>query len=83
VRNADLSLASVPGPEGWMRMSIAVIPEHHTCAEELDHFLECLKTGASPLIDVRDGAQTVAVCLAIAEACRSGRSERVAALRIS
>jgi predicted dehydrogenase len=78
VRNADLSLASVPGPEGWMRMPIAVIPEHHTCAEELDHFLDCLRTGAPPLIDVRDGAQTVAVCLAIAEACRSGTSERVA-----
>jgi predicted dehydrogenase len=77
VRNADLSLASVPGPEGWMRMPIAVIPEHHTCAEELDHFLACLRTGAPPLIDVRDGAKTVAVCLAIAEACRSGRSERV------
>jgi predicted dehydrogenase len=80
VRNADLALAAVPGPEGWMRMPIAVIPEHHTCAEELDHFLECLKTGAPPLIDVRDGAQTVAVCLAIAAACRSGRSERVVAL---
>ena len=80
VRNADLSLASVPGPEGWMRMPIAVIPEHHTCAEELDHFLQCLKTGAPPLIDVRDGAQTVAVCLAIAEACRSGKSERVVVL---
>lgn len=80
VRNADLYLASVPGPEGWMRMPIAVIPEHHTCAEELDHFLKCLRTGAPPLIDVRDGAQTVAACLAIAEACRSGRSERVDAL---
>jgi predicted dehydrogenase len=63
-----------------MRMPIAVIPEHHTCAEELAHFLDCLKTGAPPLIDVRDGAQTVAVCLAIAEACCSGRSERVAEL---
>jgi predicted dehydrogenase len=80
VRNADLSLASVPGPEGWMRMPIAVLPEHHTCAEELEHFLNCLRTGAPPLIDVRDGAQTVAVCLAIAEACRSGKSERVASL---
>jgi predicted dehydrogenase len=77
VRNGDLYLSTVPGPEGWMRMPIAVIREHHTCAEELDHFLTCLKTGATPLIDVRDGAQTVAVCLAIAEACRSGRSERV------
>jgi UDP-N-acetylglucosamine 3-dehydrogenase len=80
VRNADLYLSAVPGPEGWMRMPIAVIPEHHTCAEELAHFLDCLKTGAPPLIDVRDGAQTVAVCLAIAEACCSGRSERVAEL---
>jgi predicted dehydrogenase len=80
VRNGDLSLSAVPGPEGWMRMPIAIIPEHHTCAEELDHFLECLKTGAPPLIDARDGAQTVAVCLAIAEACRSGRSEPVTAL---
>jgi predicted dehydrogenase len=80
VKNADLSLASVPGPEGWMRMPVAVIREQHCCAEELDHFLQCLRTGAPPLIDVRDGAQTVAVCLAIAEACRSGRSERVDAL---
>jgi predicted dehydrogenase len=77
VRNGDLYLAAVPGPEGWMRMPITIIPEHHTCAEELDHFLTCLKTGAPPLIDVRDGAQTVAVCLAIAEACRSAQSEAV------
>jgi predicted dehydrogenase len=80
VRDADLYLASVPGPEGWMRMPIAVLREHHTCAEELEHFLDCLRTGATPRIDVRDGAQTVAVCLAIAEACRSGRSERVVSL---
>jgi predicted dehydrogenase len=80
VRNADLHLASVPGPEGWMRMPIAVIPEHHTCAEELEQFLACLRSGAPPPIDVRDGAQTVAVCLAIADACRSGRSERVTIL---
>lgn len=77
VRNGDLYLASIPGPECWMRMPIAIQPEHHTCAEELDHFLDCLRTGARPRIDVRDGAQTVAVCLAIAEACRSGRTERV------
>jgi predicted dehydrogenase len=80
VRNADLYLTSVPGPEGWMRMPIAVVPEHHTCAEELEHFLACLRTSAPPRIDVRDGAQTVAVCLAIADACRSGRSERVPTL---
>jgi predicted dehydrogenase len=80
VRNADLYLASVPGPEGWMRMPIAVIPEHHTCAEELDHFLSVLRNSAPPRIDVRDGAQTVAVCLAIVDACRSGRSERVETL---
>ncbi len=80
VRNTDLHLASVPGPEGWMPMPIAVIPEHHTCAEELDHFLVCLRSGAPPLINVRDGAQTVAVCLAIAAACRSGRSEPVPSL---
>jgi len=80
VKNADLYLASVPGPEGWMRMPIAVIREHHTCAEELDHFLTCLRTGEKPLIDTRDGARTVAACLAIADACRSGRSEPVALL---
>jgi myo-inositol 2-dehydrogenase/D-chiro-inositol 1-dehydrogenase len=77
VRNGDLYLASIPGPEGWMRMPIDIIREHHTCAEELDHFLECLRTGSPPLIDVRDGARTVAVCLAIAESCRSGKTERV------
>lgn len=77
VKNADLYLSSVPGPEGWMRMPIAVIREHHTCAEELEHFLACLRTGEPPLIDARDGARTVAACLAIADACRSGRAERV------
>jgi predicted dehydrogenase len=41
---------------------------------EVDHFLECLQTGAPFDVDVREGARNVAACLAAVEAARTGRA---------
>jgi UDP-N-acetylglucosamine 3-dehydrogenase len=43
---------------------------------EVDHFVECLLTGASFDVDVREGARNVAACLAAVEAMRTERPVR-------
>ncbi|HEX2184578.1 MAG TPA: Gfo/Idh/MocA family oxidoreductase [Chloroflexota bacterium] len=45
----------------------------------VDHFIGCLLEGRAPELDGREGARTVAACLAVVEAARSGRPVRPAA----
>ena len=40
---------------------------------EVDHFIECVQTDTTPIVDVREGARNVAACLAAVEASRTGR----------
>lgn len=75
--NDRLYLDGIPNVEGYMTLPVQIRPEDHTCAQELDHFLDCLETGATPLIDAADGARSVAVCCAIARSIESGRPEPV------
>ncbi|MDA0747123.1 MAG: Gfo/Idh/MocA family oxidoreductase [bacterium] len=63
--------------EAWADMPMPVQGEVHACSEELAHFLGCLDANRSPMIDVRDGARTVAACLAIAESMETGKPVRV------
>ena len=77
VSKDKLYIGGIPHVEDYMRMPVEVRPEDHTCAEELDHFLSCLATGETPLIDVIEGARTVAVCCAIVKSIETGRPTRV------
>lgn len=77
VTNDRLYLAGIPHVEQYMRLPIEIRPEDHTCAEELDHFLTCLRTGQTPLIDAVDGARSVAVCCAVAESIQRRRPVEV------
>jgi UDP-N-acetylglucosamine 3-dehydrogenase len=63
--------------EAFAEIPFPVLGEVHACREELDHFLQCLDTGQEPLIDVRDGARTIAACLAVAESIQTGNPAKV------
>jgi predicted dehydrogenase len=63
--------------EAFAEMPLSVMGEVHACAEELDHFLDCLDADRPPMIDVRDGARTVAACLAVAESMTTGKPAKV------
>jgi len=72
VVNNRLFLSGIPHVEGFMQLPVEIRPEDHTCAEELDHFLHCIESGESPLIDAVEGARSVAVCCAVAASIESG-----------
>ena len=77
VVNDRLFLDGIPNVEDFMQLPIPIRAEDHTCPQELDHFLGCIDTGESPLIDAVDGARSVAVCCAVAESIESRRPEPV------
>jgi predicted dehydrogenase len=47
-------------------------------ALEIAHFVDCVREGARPLVDVVEGATGVAVCLAAIRSAREGRPVTVA-----
>lgn len=50
-----------------------VPPMKNSFWQEVDHFIECLKAGKSPAVDVYEGARNVAACLAGVEAANTGQ----------
>ncbi|MGD8240649.1 MAG: Gfo/Idh/MocA family oxidoreductase [Armatimonadota bacterium] len=40
---------------------------------EVDHFIECIQSATTPIVDVREGARNVAACLAAVEASKTRR----------
>ncbi|MGH2370331.1 MAG: Gfo/Idh/MocA family protein, partial [Chloroflexota bacterium] len=62
----------VAGRRPW-RTVPPVHQEHSSHRAELDHFIDCLLSGRPPQPDGREGARTVAACLAVVEAARTGR----------
>ena len=77
VENNKLFLNAFGEVEEFTDMPFPILGETHACAEELEHFLDCLNADKPPMIDVRDGARTVAACLAVAESLASGRPAKV------
>jgi len=51
----------------------AAVDHRGEVLQALRHFEACITQGTTPLVDVRDGAQVVAVCHACWESIRSGR----------
>lgn len=47
---------------------------------EINHFVECIQGGKTPLITGRDAARSVACCLALKQAVRTGATVEVASL---
>ena len=77
VENNKLFLKAFGQVETFSEMQHSLLTEVHACVEELEHFVQCLDQGQLPLIDVREGAKTVAACLAIAESLASGQTVKV------
>ncbi len=77
VENNRLFLKAFGEGEQFAEMPLPVLGEVHACAEELEHFLDCLDADRPPMIDVRDGARTVAACLAVAESLETGQPAKV------
>lgn len=63
----------VAGREAWREVP-ALPQERVSHVAIVDHFVECLLDGRDPQPDGREGARTVAACLAVVEAVRTGRA---------
>src|SRR5207244_3122772 len=63
-----------PGAGDWE--TPAPPPAKNPFWAEVDHFLECLRSGAPFDVDVREGARNVSACLAAVEAARVGHPIR-------
>jgi predicted dehydrogenase len=62
----------VAGRESWRAMPM-LEQERVSHVAIVDHFVDCLLAGRDPQPDGREGARTVAACLAVVEAARTGR----------
>jgi predicted dehydrogenase len=62
----------VAGREPWRAMP-TLEQERVSHVAIVDHFVDCLLAGQDPQPDGREGARTVAACLAVVEAARTGR----------
>ncbi len=60
-----------PGQGDWVAEELPAV--RNPFWQEVDHFLQCLDAGATPAVDVREGARNVAACLAGVEAAASGK----------
>jgi predicted dehydrogenase len=72
-----LEAMEVAGRRPWGRLPVPEQAQtsHHA---QIDHFVACLLEGRPPQPDGREGARTVAACLAVVEAARTGRPVRPA-----
>lgn len=62
--NNRLFLDKLDGLQDFMEMPLAIPEEFPHYAEEIDHIIDCIMAEERPLVDARDAAQTVAVCIA-------------------
>jgi len=62
----------VAGREPW-RAVPKIEQERVSHVATIDHFVECLLAGRDPQPDGREGARTVAACLAVVESSQSGQ----------
>lgn len=78
VINSRLFLGGVPHAQDFMEIPVPRnVGPQYVYRTALNHFLDCIETGARPRIDAVDGARTVGACCAAAESMASGRPEKV------
>lgn len=46
---------------------------HHPFADEINHFVDCLRQGTQPITNLKDAAKTMEVCFAISESAKTGK----------
>jgi len=52
---------------------VPVTVSHHNVREEVKEFVACVLEGRQPLVDAREGARTIAACVAAVESARTGK----------
>ncbi|MBI1929321.1 Gfo/Idh/MocA family oxidoreductase [Candidatus Poribacteria bacterium] len=70
--NNDRFYVGESGQGEWQQGEVP--PMKNSFWQEVDHFIECLKAGKSPAVDVYEGARNVAACLAGVEAANTGKA---------
>jgi UDP-N-acetyl-2-amino-2-deoxyglucuronate dehydrogenase len=75
------SRAKFPGQTDWLTIP-SIAPEsgdvaHHPFQGEVDHFVECIRSGTESHCNLEDAARTHEVCLAIDRSAAEGRAVRL------
>ena len=68
--------AKIPGDIGWDRPIAATditVPWHDPYIAQLEHFQRMIRWGEPAMVCVRDGANTLAATLAVAQSAAQGR----------
>jgi UDP-N-acetylglucosamine 3-dehydrogenase len=65
------------GLHEWMKVSA---PAGKSYEAEAEHFLDCIRTGKTPLVTAHDGARSAAACLCAVQSAALGRPVRVPAM---
>lgn len=68
--------AKTPGDIGWDRPIVGTaltVPHHDPYTQQLEHFQRLVRLDEAPIVSVRDGANTLAATLAVAQSAREGR----------
>jgi predicted dehydrogenase len=68
IRNNQLFTRNWPGQSGWAAIP-TVLPDsgdvsHHPFQGQIDHFVECIRTGTESHVNVADAVKTHEICLA-------------------
>lgn len=75
--NNKVFLSKIKELEDFITLPITILPEHPYFFKELSHFIDCIINDKSPLIDIREGAKTVATCIAAADSIKTGEPVKV------
>ncbi len=70
--NSGLFLEKIAGLRDFMQMPLETPEEFPHYALEVEHLVNCIRNDEQPLVDAREGARTVATCVAGIEAIRRG-----------
>ncbi len=81
IRNNQLFTRRWPGQNGWATIP-AIMPDtaevsHHPFQAEIDHFVECIRSGKESHCNVRDAVETHEICLAAEISARENQAVKL------
>ena len=72
IANADVELDEVQRSVAGRKGEIPLLPTHEPLRVEIQHFLDCIRTGGTPLSDGRSGVEVLGILEAIDQSMRAG-----------
>ncbi len=81
IRNNQVFTRQWPGQTGWATVP-TVLPDtaevtHHPFVAEIDHFIDCIRTGRASHCNIADALRTHEICFASEISAREGRPVRL------